>query len=112
MNSNVKPASINLFTGDRSYELQIWWEIQPTVVEVSPRNSRNLGGLTDSGEEDVRAARAKGRVKNGWAETRHNYRGGLSKAGNRTVLGRAAAGGRLSSQSLGKSAKMGDQAKF
>ena len=47
MNGNVKPASVNLFTGARSYELKIWWEIQQTVVEVSPRNSRNLGGLPE-----------------------------------------------------------------
>ena len=36
MNSNVKPASVSLLAGARSYELQIWWEIQPTVAKVFP----------------------------------------------------------------------------
>ena len=36
MNSSVKPASVNLLAGARSYELQIWWEIRPTVAEVFP----------------------------------------------------------------------------
>ena len=27
MNSNRKPAFVNLLTGARSYKLQIWWEI-------------------------------------------------------------------------------------
>ena len=113
MNSNVKPASVNLFTGVRTYELQIWWEIQPTVVEVSPRNSRNLGGLPESREEDVRGVRAKGRVNIGWVVKHHNYRGGLSKVGDRTVLGRGAAGGRPSSnQSLGKSDNMRTKLSF
>ena len=113
MNSKVKLASVILLAGARSYELQMWWEIRPTVAEVSPRSSRNSGGLADSGEEDVRAACANGRVKIGWAVTRHNYRGGLSKAGNRTTLGSGAAEGRLStSQSLGTSAKMGTRQCF
>ena len=113
MNSNVKPASVILLAGARSYELQIWWEIRPTVAEVSPRSSRNSGGPSDSGEEDVRAARANGCVKIGWAVTHHNYRGGQSKAGNRTTLGSGAAEGRLStSQSRGTSAKVGTKQCF
>ena len=104
VNSKVKPTSVILSTRARSYEVQIWWEIQPTVVEVSPRNSRNLGGLPGSREEDVRCARAIGRVNIGRVVKYHNYRGGLRKVGDRTVLGRGAAGGRLSSnRSSGKS---------
>ena len=76
MNSNVKPASVNLIAGARSYELQIWWEIRSTVAEVFPRSSRTFGGSADPGEEDVRVARAKGRVKTGWAVKRHDYRDG------------------------------------
>ena len=113
MNSNVKPASVILSTGARSYELQIWWEIQPTVVEVSPRNSRNLGGLPESREEDVRGACAIGRVNIGRVVKHHNYRGGLRKVGDRTVLGRGAVGGRLSSnQSLWKSDNMRTKLSF
>ena len=51
-NSNVKPASVNLLAGARSYELQIWWEIRPTMAEVFPRSSRTFGGPADPGEED------------------------------------------------------------
>ena len=52
-------------------------------------------------------------MKIGWVVKHHNYRGGLSKAGNRRVLGRGAAGGRPSSnQSLGKSAKMRTRLSF
>ena len=36
MNSTRKPSSVNLLAGARSYELQIWWEIQPRVAEVYP----------------------------------------------------------------------------
>ena len=113
LNSNVKPASVFLLMGASSYELQIWWEIRPTVEEVSPRSSRNFGSLTDSGEEDVRAARANGRVKFGWADTRYKYRGGLNKAVNQTELGSGKVVGRLSnSLSLGTSAKMGTRQRF
>ena len=62
MNSNAKLDSINLLAGARSYELQIWWEIRPTVVEIFSRSSRSIGGPADPGEEDNRDARAKGRV--------------------------------------------------
>ena len=113
MNRNAKPASVILFTGTRRYELQIWWEIQPTVVEVITRNSRNSGGLPESREEDVRGARAIGRVNIGRVVKHHNYRGGLSKVGDRAVLGRGAAGGRMSSnKSLGKSDNMRTKLSF
>ena len=36
MNSTGKSSSVNLLAGARSYELQIWWEIQPRVVEIYP----------------------------------------------------------------------------
>ena len=36
MNSTGKPASVNLLAGARRYELQKWWEIQPTVAGVFP----------------------------------------------------------------------------
>ena len=74
MNSNRKPASINLLAGARSYELQIWWEIRPTVAEVFPLSSRTYGGPAEPGEEDDREARAEGRVKPVWAVKRHTSR--------------------------------------
>ena len=63
MNSNVKPASVNLLAGARSYELQIWWEIRQTMAEVFPRSRRTSGDLMDLSEEDDRDTRANGRVK-------------------------------------------------
>ena len=72
MKSNVKSALVYLLAGARSYELQIWWEIRPTVAEVFPRSSRTYG-MADPGEEDDRIARANGRVKTARAEKRHNH---------------------------------------
>ena len=31
VNDNAKHDSVNLIAGDRSYEVQIWWETRPTV---------------------------------------------------------------------------------
>ena len=112
MNRNAKPASVILSTGTRRYELQIWWEIQPTVVEVITRNSRISGGLPESREEDVRGARAIGRVNIGRVVRQHNHRGGLSKVGDRAVLGRAAGGRMSSNKFLGKSDNMRTKLSF
>ena len=97
INNNVKPASINLLAGARSYDLQIWWEIRPTVTEVFPRSSRTSGGPADPGEEDDRVARVNGRVKTGWAVKHHDYQDGQNKVGTRTKLGSCAAESRLKS---------------
>ena len=40
MNSMRKHSSVNLLTGARSNELQIWCEIQSRVAEVYPRRNR------------------------------------------------------------------------
>ena len=110
MNSNVKPASVNLLAGARSYELQIWWEIRPTVAKVYPRNSRNSGGPTDPREEDDRVARANGCVKTGRAVKHHTYRDGQSKVGIRTTLGSGDAESSLSlRQSRGTNSKVGNK---
>ena len=113
MNINVKPISVNLLAGARSYELQIWWEFRPTVAEVFPRSSRTSGGPADPGEKDDRVARANGRVKTGWAVKRHDYRDGQSKVGSRTTLGSEAAESRLSiSQPRGMKSKVGPKICF
>ena len=57
-----KPSSANLLTGARSYQLQIWWEIQPMVKEIYPRGCRNKDLLAVSSEEDEGTTRAQGRV--------------------------------------------------
>ena len=35
----VKPSSVNILVEARSYEFQIWWEIQPWEAEVYPLKS-------------------------------------------------------------------------
>ena len=73
MNSTGKPSSVNLLAGARSYELQIWWEIQPRVTEVYPRSNRITGVLTEPREEDERKTRAVGRVRAERRETSHIF---------------------------------------
>ena len=57
-----KPSSANLLAGARSYELQIWWEIQPRVMEVYPRGCRTKDFLAISSGEDEGKTRTPGRV--------------------------------------------------
>ena len=57
-----KPSSANLLAGARSYELQIWWEIQPRVMEVYPRGCRTKDFLAVSSGEDEGKTRTPGRV--------------------------------------------------
>ena len=52
INTKEKLDSINLIVGDRSYAIQIWWEIRPTVAEVISKSSRAIGDPADAGEED------------------------------------------------------------
>ena len=58
-----KPSSVNMLAGARSYELQIWWEIQPKVVEVYPKVYRPKGLLTRPSKEDEGNSRANERVR-------------------------------------------------
>ena len=74
MNSKGKPSSVNLLAGARSYELQIWWEIQPRVAEVYPRSNRVTRVLAEPREEDERKTRAVGRVIAERGETSHTFR--------------------------------------
>ena len=97
MNSNVMPDSINLLAGARSYELQIWWEIRPTVAEVFTRSSRFVKVPTDPREEEDRDARTKGHMKPARAVKCHISRDGLSEVGNRSVLGNCGAVSKLTS---------------
>ena len=74
MNGMGKPSSVNLLAGARSYELQIWWEIQPRVAEVYPRRNRAERALVESKEEDERKTRAVGRVSAERGEMNHAIR--------------------------------------
>ena len=108
MNSNVKPASVNLLAGARSYELQIWWEIRPTVAEVFPQSNSIFGGPADPGEEDDRDARANGRVKTARAVKCHTSRDVQSEVGIWSFLGNCGVESRLSSgHTRGASSKAG-----
>ena len=60
--STGKPSSANLLGRARSYELQIWWEIQPRVMEVYSRGCRTKDFLAISSGEDEGKTRAPGRV--------------------------------------------------
>ena len=57
----VKPSTVNILAGSRSYELQIWWELPPWVAEVYPSKMEAEGGLQKRREEDEHRRRvAKG----------------------------------------------------
>ena len=56
----VRPSTVNILEGPRSYELQIWWEILPWVTGVYPAASRGAEKFPE--EEDEVVARAARRV--------------------------------------------------
>ena len=66
-----KPSSVNMLAGVRSYELQIWWEIQPKVVEVYPKVYRPKGFWTKPSEEDEGDSRANERVRDALGKRLH-----------------------------------------
>ena len=78
-----KPSSANLLARARSYQLQIWWEIQPRVKEVYPQGCRNKDLLAVSSGEDKVTTRAQGRVD---AEKFHLSRERQEDEGQREVL--------------------------
>ena len=62
MKSSGRPTSVNLLAGARSYEIQLWWEIQPRVTEVYPRRLRREMEMANPSVEDEGKPRADGRV--------------------------------------------------
>ena len=48
----VRPSTVNILAGSRSYELQIWWELPPWVAEVYPSKMEGEEGLQKWKEED------------------------------------------------------------
>ena len=87
INNKPKIDSINLIAGDRSYVVQIWWEIRPTVTEVMSNSSRSMGDSANTGENDDREARAKRRVSIAKETNGHSLRDGMRKVGNLSDLG-------------------------
>ena len=45
LQETVRPSTVNILAGSRSYELQIWWELQPWVAEVYPSKIEAAEGL-------------------------------------------------------------------
>ena len=71
MKSSGRPTSVNLLAGARSYEIQIWWEIQPRVMEVYPRIFSRETELENPRVEDEGMIRAGGRVNAERGARRH-----------------------------------------
>ena len=72
MKSHGRPTILNLLAGGRSYEIQIWWEIQPRVTEVYPCRFSRETELANPREEDERNRRATGRVTEERGANKHN----------------------------------------
>ena len=94
--SSRKPSSVNLLAGARSYELQIWWEIQPRVVEVYPQVYRTKGLLTKPSEEDEGKSRANERVRAVKEKSFHTFREMQCAESQQKVLGMSGLGGGVS----------------
>ena len=113
INTKAKLGSINLIAGDRSYAVQIWWEIRPTVAEMISKSSRTIGDPADAEEEDDREARAKGCVSPERAANCHSFRDGMREVGNLSVLGNSGAISRMEiGQTRGVSIRVGDKKMF
>ena len=52
----VRPSTVNILAGSRSYELQIWWELPPWVAEVYPLKMEAGKGLQKRWERRVQLA--------------------------------------------------------
>ena len=91
-----KPSSVNLLAGARSYKLQIWWEIQPRVVEVYPQGYRTKGLLAKPSEEDEDKSRANGRVRAAKGKRYHIFREMQCAESQQKVLRMCGLGGGVS----------------
>ena len=94
--SSRKPSSVNLLAGARSYELKIWWEIQPRVVEVYPQGYRIEGLLEEPSEEDKGKSRANGRVRAAKGKRFHIFREMQCAESQQKVLEKCGSGGGVS----------------
>ena len=52
MEGSGRPTSVILLAGARSYEIQLWWEIQPRVTEVYPCRTRRETEMVNLVVED------------------------------------------------------------
>ena len=90
-----RPTSVNLLAGAKSYEIQLWWEIQPEVTEVYPRRFRRETVMANPRVEDEGKTRAAGRVIAEREVTRPILREVQRDRGQRQALHRRGIGGSL-----------------
>ena len=74
MEGSDRPTSVILLAGARSYEIQLWWEIQPRVTEVYPCRTRRETEMVNLVVEDEGRTRAAVRVTADREARRHNPR--------------------------------------
>ena len=60
-----KSSTINILTGSRSFELQVWWEILPWTTGVFPVRRKAKNEVAEIKRRDERFPRAPQRVKQG-----------------------------------------------
>ena len=58
LKGEIRPSSLNILDGERSYVLQIWWELQPWATRVYPMRGVSRIGVSWSEEEDEPPSRA------------------------------------------------------
>ena len=52
LQETMRPSTVNILAGSRSYELQIWWELSSWVAEVYPSKMEVAEGVQKRREED------------------------------------------------------------
>ena len=70
----ARPSTVNILAGSRSYELQIWWELPPWVVEVYPSKMEVGAGLQKRWEEDEYNSRVAKGASLGSAHMKFDWR--------------------------------------
>ena len=74
----VRPSTVNILAGSRSYELQIWWELSPWVAEVYPSKMEVEEGLQKRKEEDEHRWRVTKGASSGPAHIKTDGRTGMT----------------------------------
>ena len=80
MKGSGRPTYVILLAGARSYEIQLWWEIQPRVTEVYPCRIRRETEMANLRVEDEGKIRAAVRVTTDREARRHIPRVGQKAA--------------------------------
>ena len=72
----ARPSTVNILTGSRSYELQIWWELPPWVAGVYPSKMEAGAGMQKLWDEDEYNWRVAKGASSGSAHTKFDLRAG------------------------------------